>query len=307
MKIHHHKMARSAAMSRRGLLRGAAGTAALAAAGRPAAARAGAGERRPARADPPDPRGRSRLPHGRRLAAGGRALPRRHARHGGGGRVRGRRADLHGAQQPEPAQLPVPRVPQALGGLHRRADQLDRPCAGRLQRAPAAEHRHRHGGLRHHRDGRALRGGRDGPRPRRPHARLGARAHRDGRLRGLPPAARGHLGRHALPRLGRWRLPQLQLPHRLLRERGLRPDVGRGGPRGPLGAAHHLGARQRDHAVPRGQGGPFHRPARLRLPRPAQGLGGLRLLLPREPRHGLRQAARRPCVPVRPGGHDGRS
>ncbi len=66
-------------------------------------------------------------------------------------RVRRRRADLHGPQQPEPAQLPVPRLPQAVGGLYRRQDQLDRSRPGRLQPAPAAVDRDRHGRLRHHR------------------------------------------------------------------------------------------------------------------------------------------------------------
>ena len=36
--------------------------------------------------------------------------------------------------------------------------ELDRPGAGRLQRPPPAGQRHRHGGLGHHGDGRAVRG-----------------------------------------------------------------------------------------------------------------------------------------------------
>ena len=48
------------------------------------------------------------------------------------GRIRRRQFLLHGAQQPEPAQLPVPRLPDAVGGLHRREDQMDRSCPGRL-------------------------------------------------------------------------------------------------------------------------------------------------------------------------------
>ena len=36
------------------------------------------------------------------------------------GEFAGRRTDLHGAQQPEPAQLPVSRLPQAVGAVHRR-------------------------------------------------------------------------------------------------------------------------------------------------------------------------------------------
>ena len=81
----------------------------------------------------------------------------RHQAERQGRRVRGRRAHLHGPQQPEPAQPPVPRLPEAVGGLYRRQDHLDRPRAGRLQPAPAAGDRHRHGRFRHHRDGRAVR------------------------------------------------------------------------------------------------------------------------------------------------------
>ena len=44
---------------------------------------------------------------------------------------------------------------------------------------------------------------------------------------------------------------------------------------------------------------PAHRPAGLRLPRPAEGLGRLRLLLPRGPRHRLRQAPGRSGLAVR--------
>ena len=120
----------------------------------------------PPRRAPEDPRRRRGLPHRCRLAEGRRAVPRRHQGERQGRRVRRRRADLHGPQQPEPAQLPVPRLPEAVGDLHRRQDQLDRPRAGRLQRPPPAVDRHRHGRLRHHRDGRALRGRhlRQGPR-----------------------------------------------------------------------------------------------------------------------------------------------
>ena len=55
--------------------------------------------------------------------------------------------------------------------------------------------------------------------------------------------------------------------------------------------------------VPQGQDRPVRRPG-LRLPRSAQGLGRLRLLLPRGPRHRLRQAPRRPGLAVRPRHHE---
>ena len=136
-----------------------------------------------------------------------------------GRRVRRRRADLHGAQQPEPAQLPVPRLPQAVGGLYRRQDQLDRPRPGRLQRAPAAVDRDRHGRFRHHRDGRALRGRYRRPGPARRDARLGQHADRGRRPRGLPEAAGRHLGRQDLPHHHRRRLPHLRLSQGLFRRR----------------------------------------------------------------------------------------
>jgi multiple sugar transport system substrate-binding protein len=61
-------------------------------------------------------------------------------------------------------------------------------------------------------------------------ARLGRRTDRDGRLRRLSPGARGNLGRQDLPHLDRRRLPQLQLPHRLLRGRGAREGLAGRGP-----------------------------------------------------------------------------
>ena len=58
--------------------------------------------------------------------------------------------------------------------------------------------------------------------------------------------------------------------------------------------AHHLGAGQRVLQEARRQDRPADRPRRLRLPRSAEvPVGRLRLLLPRGPRRGLRQASRR--------------
>ncbi len=204
------------------------------------------------------------------------------------GEFAGRRADLHGAQQPEPAQLPVPRLPEALGGLHRRQDQLDRPRAGRLQRAPAAVDRHRHGRLRHHRDGRAVRGRRARQGARVRDARLGQGPDRHGRLRRLPEGAGRHLGRQDLPDLDRRRLPHLRLPHRLFR-RGLADRQSR--------RADDLAGGQRGHQGPHRQERPADRASSAWLSRSAEGLGRLRLLLPRQPRRGLCQASRT----IRPG------
>ena len=263
----------------------------------------GAGARRPARRDPEDPRGRHGLAHRRRLAEGRRDVPRRHQGHGAGRRAPGRRAHLHGAQQPEPAQLPLPRLPEALGDLHRRQHQLDRPRPGRLQRPPAAGDRHRHRRFRRHRDGRALRGRRLRQGARLGDARLGGRAHRHARLRELPAGPGRHLGRQDLPHLHRRRLPHLRLPHRRL----LRPHPRRGlegrRQRRRVGRARHLAAGAGGDQVPQGQDRPLRRPG-LRLSRPAQGLGRLRLLLPGEPRHRLRQAPRRPGLALRPRHHE---
>ena len=221
-----------------------------------------------------------------------------------GRRVRRGRAHLHGAQQPEPAQLPVPRLPQALGDLHRREDQLDRPRPGRLQRPAAAVDRHRHRRLRRDRDGRAVRGRRLRQGPRLGDARLGRRAHRHGRLRQLPEGAGRDLGRQDLPHLDRRRLPHLLLPHRRL----LRPDLRRGvdGRRQHhrVGPADHLGAGAGGLEVPARQDRPDLRHAAQRLPRSAQGLGRLRLLLPRGPRHRLRQVPGRAGLALRPRHHE---
>ncbi len=106
-----------------------------------------------------------------------------------------------------------------------------------------------------------------------------------------------HLGRQDLPHLDRRRLPQLQLPHRLLRGPGARRGLGGRGQPGRLGRAEDLAAGPGGHQVPQRQAG--RRLRRLRLPRSAQGLGRLRLLLPRQPRHRLCQASGRHGLAVR--------
>src|SRR5258708_4166694 len=68
---------------------------------------------------------------------------------GQGGRTQGRRALLHGSQQPESAQPAFPRFPETVGGLYGRENFLDRPRSGRLQPATATSDRDRHGRLRH--------------------------------------------------------------------------------------------------------------------------------------------------------------
>ena len=236
---------RLVALSRRSVIKGAAGSRGAGArlrrrARRHVAGRPGPGE--PARRDPQDPRRRHGLAHRRRLAEGRRDVPRRHPRDRAGRRVRRGRAHLHGAQQPEPAQLPVPRLPQALGDLHRREAQLDRPRPGRLQRTAAAVDRHRHRRLRRDRDGRAVRGRRLRQGPRLGDARLGRRAHRHGRLRQLPEGAGRDLGRQDLPHLDRRRLPHLLLPHRRLLRPGLRRGVEGRRQHHRVGRADHLGA-----------------------------------------------------------------
>ena len=143
---------------------------------------------------------RQRLADRRRLAEGWRPLPRADQGQRQAWRIRRRRVLLHGPQQPEPPQLPVPRLPHAVGGLHRREDQVDRSRAGRLQRPPAAIDRDWHRRFRHHRDGRAVRRrhGREGPAVR--HAGLGEDADRFRRLRQLPQAAGRHVERKDPPR-----------------------------------------------------------------------------------------------------------
>ena len=221
------------------------------------------------------------------------------------GEFAGRRAHLHGAQQPEPAQLPVPRLPEALGDLHRRHDQLDRPRPGRLQRPPAAVDRHRHRRLRRDRDGRALRGRRLRQGPRLGDARLGRRADRHGRLRQLPEGAGRHLGRQDLPHLDRRRLPHLQPTAPT--SSPTRPSPRRGRPTATTanGACRPPGQQvQAATKFLKGKTDPTFGDAALRLPRPAQGLGRLRLLLPRGPRHRLRQAPGRPGLALRPRHHE---
>ena len=68
-------------------------------------------------------------------------------------------------------------------------------------------------------------------------------------------------------------------------------------PQGRMGRAEDLAAGAGGHQVPQGQAG--RRPGCLRLSRPDQGLGRLRLLLPRQPRHRLCQASGRQGLAVR--------
>ena len=173
-------------------------------------------------------------------------------------RIQGRQLLLHGPQQPEPAQLPVPRLPEAMGGLYRRFDQVDRSRPGRLQRAAAAVDRDRHRRFRHHRDGRAVRRryGRQGPALR--DARLGYEAGRLRRLRQLPQAAGRHLERQDPSRHHRQRLPHHEQTHRRLRRRRSRQAMGGLEGQGRLerlGAAEDLAAGAAGHQIPQGQEG----------------------------------------------------
>ena len=59
----------------------------------------------------------------------------------------------------------------------------------------------------------------------------------------LPQGTGRHLGRQDLPHLDRRRLPHLRLPHRLLRQRGVRRRLGGSGRGRGLGAAQDLGRR----------------------------------------------------------------
>ena len=172
----HDRLVRAGA-SRRELLKTVSGLGAMAALGAfGTPLRSAFAQSRPAGGNAQDP-GRRQGPADRcRLAEGRRDVPRPdQGQIVKEGEFAGRRAHLHGAQQPEPAQLPVPRLPEAVGGLYRRQDHLDRPRPGRLQPAPAAGDRDRHGRLRHHRDGRAVRGRRLRQGPRLGDAGLGAR------------------------------------------------------------------------------------------------------------------------------------
>ncbi len=138
MKVELYNYAVKAGLTRRGLLKGAASLGGLAALG---GLGAGLGAR-PAAAQDAElrkailaiPGRRHGLAHRCGLAEGRRDVPWRDQGQCRRGRVRGCRADLHGPEQPEPAQRPVPRLPEVVGSLYRRQDQLDRPGAGRLQR-----------------------------------------------------------------------------------------------------------------------------------------------------------------------------
>ena len=289
--------------SRRSILKGAAGAGAVAALGSagllgpmsPFTGTASAQELGACR-NPEDPRRRQGFADGCRLAEGRRDVPWADQGNVQGRRIRRGRADLHGPQQPEPPQPPVPRLPEAVGDLYRRQDQLDRPRPGRLQSAPAAVDRHRHGGLRHHRDGRALRGRHRRQGPARRDARLGEDPDRHGRLRQLPEAAGRHMGRQDLSHHHRWRLPYLLVSHRLLRRRF---DQWHGR------SADDLGRGRRGHQESERPDGSAHRSRCLRLPRPAEvSVGRVRLLLPRGSRGGLCQVSRRSGLAVRAGHHE---
>ena len=211
--------------NRRTVLKGAASAAALGttgALGTFSDRRAGAGQS--ARANPANSGCRQRRANRCRLAEGRRALPRPDQGERQGRRVQGRRALLHGTQQPEPSQPALPRLPEAVGGLYGRENLLDRSRAGRLQPATAAGDRDRHGRLRHPRNGRPVRGRRLRQGPGLGDAGLGQEADRYRRLCRLSEAAGRDLERQDLSRHHRRRLPQLQLPDRLF----LRPRAGQG-------------------------------------------------------------------------------
>jgi hypothetical protein len=108
---------------------------------------------------------------------------------------------------------------------------------------------------------------------------------RHGRLRRLPARRRRHLGWQDLSRHHRRRLPHLRLSQGLFR---------RGRDRRRRGAEDLAGG-QRHLDIGPWPDRPADRTAGLRLSGSAEGLGRLRLLLPRKPRHGLCQApSRRP-------------
>ena len=187
---------------------GAASVAAMGAADHGAFTRPASAEDAKFRARPAEDSGRGqRLAHGCRLAEGRRALPAADQGERQGGRVQRRRAQLHGAQQSEPAQSALPRLPEALGGLYRCKDHLDRPRPGRLQPAASAGHRQRHRRLRHPRDGRPLRGRCLRQGAGLGDARLGQEADRFRRLCELSEAAGRHLGRQDLSHHHRRRHP----------------------------------------------------------------------------------------------------
>ena len=245
LDMYHRLLAMQA--SRRTVLKGAAAVGALECRGiaRPTAASSHGAGRSPGR--DPENSGRRQgvsppMPIGRRSASCASAPTKQNVSEG---EFAGVELTLHGPQQPEPPQRPVPRLPEAVGGLYRRQDQLDRPRPGRLQRAPAAVDRHRHRRLRHRRDGRAVRGRRLRQGPRLRDARLGQAADRDGRLRRLSAGAGRHLERQDLSHLHRRRLPYLQLPHRRLLRSGPRHGVEGRRRRGRMGPADAPGRRCR--------------------------------------------------------------
>ena len=202
-------------------------------------------------------------------------MPRRDQGQRQGRRIRRRRTDLHGPQQPEPAQRAVPRLPEAVGGLYRRQDQLDRPRPGRLQPPPAAGDRDRNGRFRHPRNGRALRRRRLRQGPRLGDAGLGQEADRDGRLSSAT----------CKPPVGTWDGKTYRITvdgdcHNFNYRTDVFSDAGlaeagrpkrRQGRLSGMGRAEDLAAGPGRHQIPQGQAG--QRPGRLRLSRRAEGRG----------------------------------
>ena len=218
-----------------------------------------------------------------RLAEGRRAVPRPDQGDRQGRRVQGRRALLHGTQQPEPPQLALPRIPEAVGGLYGRENLLDRPRAGRLQPATAAGDRDRHCRLRHPRDGRTFRRRRLRQGTCLGNAGLGQEADRYRRLRRLSEAAGRDLERQDLSRHHRRRLPQFQLPDRRLLRRDLAKAWKDAGNASEWGVPKTW---QQVQAVTKFlKGKKFKGQNVVRLSRCAEALGRVRLLFPRQPRH----------------------
>ncbi len=88
-----------------------------------------------------------------------------------------------------------------------------------------------------------------------------------------------------------------ELPHRCLLRSGPGEAVEGLGRTGRVGTAEDLAAGAGDHQIPQGQ--EVQGQGCLRLPRSAQALGRFRLLFPRQPRHGLREISRREKLAVR--------
>ena len=121
--------------------------------------------------------------------------------------------------------------------------------------------------------------------------------------RRLPEAAGRHLGRQDLPHLRSTATATTSTTAPTSSPTPASPKPGRpSGGAGRMGRAEDLAAGAGGHQVPEGQAG--QRPGRLRLSRRAEGLGRLRLLLPRQPRQRLCQASGRQGLAVRSGHHE---